>query len=137
MGKVLKMRLILLKSWAVVGLLSVLSGSSCTAVRRAYDEGYKDATLKGNEDLLRKNLKAIREVIDKYAIDNGAFPQTLDDVVTAGYINQIPEDPITKKPNWKIVVEEKILRDTKRRGIVDVRSSSTATSSEGSPYSTW
>jgi general secretion pathway protein G len=76
-------------------------------------------------------------VIDKYAIDNGAFPQTLDDVVTAGYINQIPEDPITKKPNWKIVVEEKILRDTKRRGIVDVRSSSTATSSEGSPYSTW
>jgi hypothetical protein len=131
------MKLMLTKRLATLGILIAAVTSSCAVVRQRYDEGYKEATLKGNEALLRKNLKALREVIDQYALDNGALPHTLDDFVKAGYINQIPEDPITEKPDWKIVEGERLLRTTKQRGIIDVRSSSTSTSSEGTPYSTW
>jgi hypothetical protein len=132
-----KMKLMVQRSLAITGILIIVVGSSCTAVRQTYDEGYKAATLKSNEDLLRKNLKALREVIEQYSRDKGALPQTLDDVVKAGYINEIPGDPITEKPDWKIVVGEKTLRSKKQSGIIDVRSSSTATSSENTPYSTW
>jgi hypothetical protein len=100
----------------------------------AYKKGYDDATLKGNEGLLRQSLKAMRGAIDQYPRDRGALPQSLDDIV--GYINLIPEDPITGKKDWKVVIgERKDLR--KPKGIVDVRSSSTLKSSEGTFYSEW
>jgi len=113
--------------WVVVIALLTLS---CDA----YKKGYDDATLKGNEGLLRQNLKAMRGAIDQYAIDHGALPQSLDDIV--GYINLIPDDPITGKKDWKVVIgERKDLRIPK--GIVDVRSSSTLKSAEGTVYSEW
>jgi hypothetical protein len=113
--------------WVVVIALLTLS---CDA----YKKGYEDATLKSNEALLRQTLKAMRGAIDQYAIDHGALPQSIDDIV--GYINLIPEDPITEKKDWKVVIgERKDLR--KPKGIVDVRSSSTLKSSEGTLYSEW
>jgi hypothetical protein len=72
----LKVKLKLPKSLPVLGILIVLVSCSCTILKHGYDQGYKDNTLKGDEALLRQNLKALRGVIDQYGIDNGALPQT-------------------------------------------------------------
>jgi len=133
----LKMKLKWPKSLLALGILIIVASSSCAVIKQSHEQGYKEATLKADEALLRQNLKALREVIDQYGIDNGALPQTLEDFVKAGYVNQIPDDPITKKPDWKIVLGEKILRSTKQNGIIDVHSSSNSSSSEGTAYSTW
>ena len=75
-------------------------------------------------------------MINQYALDNNALPQALDDLVKAGYINELPDDPITEKKDWNPVMGEKV-NLKKPKGIVDVRSSSTAKSSKGNPYSEW
>jgi general secretion pathway protein G len=113
-------------------LLLALAAGSCST----FQKGYEDAALKGREALLRQNLKAMRGVIDQYIIDHGALPQSINDFVQAGYINEIPDDPITEKKDWRPVIGERPnLKQPK--GIVDVRSSSTSKSSEGSPYDQW
>lgn len=76
----------------------------------------------------------MRDSINDYALGNDALPQSLDDLVKAGYLNEIPDDPITQKKDWKVVIGEKpSLKNAK--GIIDVRSSSTSQSTEGTPYS--
>ena len=41
------------------------------------------------------NLFTLRTMIDEYTIDKQHAPQTLDDLVTEGYLRQIPQDPMT------------------------------------------
>jgi hypothetical protein len=45
------------------------------------------------ENILRHDLFTIRNEIDQYTRDKQEFPQSLDDLVKAGYLKQLPEDP--------------------------------------------
>jgi general secretion pathway protein G len=120
------------QGFSVVIVGCILAASSCTA----YHKGYDDAALKGREELLRQELKGLRAVIHEYTADKAELPQSLDDCVKAGYINLIPDDPITQKRDWKLVIgSQPTLR--KPDGIVDVHSASNAKSSEGTLYSEW
>ena len=82
------------------------------------------------------DLLQMRKMIDQYAADQGKLPQSLDDLVKAGYLHQIPEDPITKKTDWKLITGEDPSSKGKR-GIIDIRSSSSEKSTEGKPYNEW
>jgi general secretion pathway protein G len=100
---------------------------------------YQKVVLRTKETVLRNNLFTLRTVIDEYTYDKQKGPQSLDDLVQAGYLRQIPEDPITgSNTSWKIIMEDALTSVSQTEpGIFDVRSGSDKTSLEGTPYAEW
>lgn len=99
---------------------------------------YKQSILRAKESVLRQNLDTLRKTIDAYTYDKRKAPQSLDDLVSAGYLKKIPVDPITNQADWEPVSEDTMLSiDQAEPGIDDVHSASTLQSSEGTPYNTW
>ncbi len=100
---------------------------------------YSRSITRAKESVLRNNLFTLRTVIDEYTYDKQKAPQTLQDLVSDGYLRQIPVDPITTTADsWKIIPEDQsnTVNQTEP-GIFDVRSGSDRTSLEGTPYSEW
>jgi prepilin-type N-terminal cleavage/methylation domain-containing protein len=64
------------------------------------------AILRAKEAVLQSNLHTLRTLIDQYTADKLKAPQTLDDLVSAGYLRSIPKDPITTpgtgRLSWRI-----------------------------------
>ena len=97
------------------------------------------AILRAKEAVLKSNLHTLRVLIDQYTGDKLKAPQTLEDLVTAGYLRSIPKDPTTNSSDtWQVVMEETALFPEQTEvGISNVKSGSNAISSEGTPYSEW
>jgi general secretion pathway protein G len=99
---------------------------------------YNQSIVQARESVLRSNLSTLRSVISQYTLDKQKAPQGLDDLVQAGYLRQIPVDPMTRETNWEVVQEDVMLAvDQQDPGITDVHSASSATASDGTAYSTW
>jgi general secretion pathway protein G len=102
---------------------------------------YKQSILRAKESVLRQDLFTLRQVIDQYTLDKQKAPQSLDDLVSAGYMKQLPIDPFTgKNDTWAVVQEEDTIADpsqTEAGGISDVHSGSGLISSDGTAYSSW
>jgi general secretion pathway protein G len=92
------------------------------------------------EAVLRQNLFTLRDLISRYTLDKQKAPQSLEDLVSAGYLKQIPNDPITSQPNWTVEQAEDTIMSPDEQdqgGIVDVHSSAEQTGSNGTAYNTW
>ncbi len=100
---------------------------------------YSNAIVRAREAVLKDDLFTMRSVISQYTLDKQRAPQSLDDLVQAGYLKQIPVDPMTNaRDSWTVDQEDVLLSvDQQQPGITDVHSGSTATSSDGTPYSSW
>jgi general secretion pathway protein G len=99
---------------------------------------YNQSIIQARESVLRQNLATMRNVIDQYTLDKQKAPQSLDDLVTAGYLRQLPIDPMTRSTSWEPHQEDSLMAvDQQEPGIDDVHSSSNATGSDGTAYSTW
>ena len=99
---------------------------------------YNQSIVQARESVLRSNLSTLRSVISQYTLDKQKAPQSLDDIVTAGYLRQIPMGPMTKQTNWEVVQEDLLLAvDQQDPGITDVHSASTANATDGTAYNTW
>jgi general secretion pathway protein G len=99
---------------------------------------YNQSVVQARESVLRSNLGTLRSVISQYTLDKQKAPQSLDDLVSAGYLRQIPVDPMTRQSNWEVVQEDVMMAvDQQEPGITDVHSASNATASDGTAYSTW
>jgi general secretion pathway protein G len=99
---------------------------------------YNQSIIQARESVLRSNLSTLRNVISQYTLDKQKAPQSLDDLVQAGYLRQIPVDPMTRQPNWEVVQEDLMLAvDQQDPGITDVHSASNGTASDGTAYSSW
>ena len=99
---------------------------------------YNQSVVQARESVLRSNLGTLRSVISQYTLDKQKAPQSLDDLVSAGYLRQIPTDPMTRQSNWEVVQEDVMMAvDQQDPGITDVHSASNATASDGTAYSTW
>jgi general secretion pathway protein G len=100
---------------------------------------YNQSVLRSREAVLRQDLFELRSLISQYTLDKQKAPQSLDDLVTAGYIKTLPKDPMTNEPNWEVVQEDVLLAvDQQDPGISDVKSASSALASDGtSAYSSW
>jgi general secretion pathway protein G len=102
---------------------------------------YKQSILRAKESVLHQDLFTLRQVIDQYTLDKQKAPQSLDDLVSAGYMKQLPIDPFTgKNDTWAVVQEEDSIADpsqTEAGGISDVHSGSGLVSSDGTAYSSW
>ena len=94
---------------------------------------------RAKEGVLRQDLFMMRAAIDKFTMDNGKAPQSLPQLVTAGYLKEVPRDPFTESSNtWKLVQEDQRSAVNKSQpGITDVRSGSENTGSDGQRYSEW
>jgi general secretion pathway protein G len=100
---------------------------------------YQKSLTRTKESLLHSHLQTLRIVIDEYTFDKKKAPQSLDDLVTEGYLRAVPIDPITgSDQTWRKIVEDSLSAvDQTQPGIFDVRSGSDLTSLEGTPYSEW
>jgi general secretion pathway protein G len=98
---------------------------------------YQRTIMHARETVLRDDLYKIRSLIDQYSADKGKLPQSLDDLVTAGYMRQVPVDPITENKEWTIVTGDDPYSSEGGSGITDVHSASGEVSTEGTPYSEW
>lgn len=99
---------------------------------------YSRSIVAARERALRSDLNVLRQDIWKYTMDKQRAPQSLDDLRAAGYIDKIPDDPMTNEPNWEVVQEEVLISlDQQDPGITDVHSASNATAMDGTAYSSW
>jgi general secretion pathway protein G len=102
---------------------------------------YDVSVQRAKEATLKTDLAVMRQAIDNYTLDKEAAPQSLDDLVNpqAPYLREVPIDPMTHQKDWHTDYGDLVLSpDQTNNGIVDVHSSSTATSKvDGTAYSTW
>jgi general secretion pathway protein G len=121
----------LLELMIVITLIAILATISIPV--------YRAVVLNAKETVLKDNLREMRRVIDQYTADKKKAPQSLQDLVDAGYFRQLPIDPITNSNStWEAANDTGVSSpDQTESGIVDVHSGSTAISSEKTPYNTW
>jgi general secretion pathway protein G len=100
---------------------------------------YNKAIIRAKESVLKNNLFTLRTVIDQYSYDKAKAPQALQDLVTEGYLQKLPVDPMTgNNQGWRTVMEEASQSVSQSEpGIFDVHSGSDKTSLDGTAYSEW
>jgi general secretion pathway protein G len=100
---------------------------------------YLSSVKAANEAVLKEDLHVMRNAIDSYTMDKQKAPQSLDDLVQAGYLKSIPTDPIThSNQTWVTNTSDTYETvDESEPGIDDVHSGSQEVGSNGQMYSTW
>jgi general secretion pathway protein G len=102
---------------------------------------YNQSIVRARESVLKQNLFTLRSVISQYTLDKQKAPQSLDDLISAGYLKQLPVDPMTgHNDTWAPDQEDNTvmtLDEQDQGGIIDVHSGSEGVSSEGTAYNTW
>jgi len=100
---------------------------------------YQQSVIRAKEAVLSQDLKTMRDQIDNYTMDKEKAPQSLQDLVDAGYLRKIPKDPFTGSADTWTVESSDTLQslDQTEPGITDVHSGSGDTSTNGTPYSSW
>lgn len=130
-GKLVRAGFTMLELMVVIAIILVLLGLA--AVK------YQQSILHAKETALKHDLVEMRIAIENYTLDKQAAPQSLDDLVSAHYLREIPKDPITQQRDWRPDFENVLLSpEQSGTGISDVHSSSDQVSPfEHTPYSSW
>jgi general secretion pathway protein G len=98
---------------------------------------YQKTIMHTREAVLKDDLRKMRSLIDQFAADKGRLPQSLDDLVSEGYMREVPVDPFTGQKDWAITSGEDPSSLQGQSGMTDIHSSSAEISTEGTPYSEW
>jgi general secretion pathway protein G len=98
---------------------------------------YQKTIMHTREAVLKDDLRKMRTLIDQFAADKGRLPQSLDELVSEGYMREVPLDPFTGQKDWAITSGEDPNSLTGESGMTDIHSASAETSSEGTAYSEW
>jgi general secretion pathway protein G len=120
----------LLEMMVVIVVIMILAAVAVTS--------YQQHIVQAREAVLKQNLQTLNRVIQEYTLDKHQAPQSLDDLKSAGYLHEIPMDPMTRQPNWDTEMEDTTnSADPQEPGIIRVHSASTGTAIDGTAYSTW
>ena len=113
---------------AIIGVLATLAIPS-----------FVGALKQAREAVLKEDLHVLRTAIDSYTADKQKAPQSLDDLITDGYLKTIPEDPMThSKETWVTDTSDMLSSvDQTDPGIADIHSGSQEQGSDGQAYSSW
>jgi general secretion pathway protein G len=78
----------------------------------------------------------MRDAIDKFAGDQGRYPDSMNELVSRRYLRAIPKDPITgSSESWQVVQPP---ADSMLAGAVaDVKSGAAGDGADGSAYESW
>jgi len=100
---------------------------------------YQKSIIRAKESVLRNNLFTLRTMIDEYTIDKQKAPESLQDLVSEGYLRQIPQDPMTgSNDTWRVIMEDQpVGGSTSSPGVFDVRSGSDKVALDTTNYSDW
>jgi general secretion pathway protein G len=100
---------------------------------------YRNSVTRASEAVLKEDLFRMRDAMDQYYSDKNKWPSDLADLVSAGYMREIPTDPITKsKDTWQTKIAEADANNpASAGGIDDVHSGSDATAIDGTRYADW
>ena len=114
----------------VMLIISILIGIAAIA--------YDKTILRARESVLKQDLQTMRQAIDNYTLDKQQAPQSLDDLVDAHYLREVPVDPISRQKDWQTHTSDTVLSPEQTgTGIDDVHSGSEEIGSDGRPYSNW
>ena len=121
----------LIELLVVASILIVLAGIGLAQ--------YKNGKTRASEAVLKTDLFNLRDAIDQYYADKGQYPGTLDELVSAGYLRKVPDDPFTmSNSSWQIIASESDpTSPTAAPGVYDVKSGSDQTALDGTKYSDW
>ena len=120
----------LIEMLVVLSLIMILASLALTQYRNSIQTA-KEATL-------RANLYHMREAIDQYYADKGRYPESLDTLVSERYLRAIPKDPMTDVPDWQTIqAESEPGASNLSPGVYEVKSASSGTGMDGTPYATW
>lgn len=92
---------------------------------------YFDHIQEAKEMVLKQNLSTIRYSLDKFYSDRGRYPESLQELIYAKYLREIPSDPTNEKQEWQII------KDDTGQGIYDVKSTNYEIGSNKKRYSEW
>jgi general secretion pathway protein G len=100
---------------------------------------YTNSVRRAREATLKENLFRMRDAMDQYYADKNKWPAALQDLVSDGYLRQIPEDPFTKSADtWQVDnADPDPNNPAGEPGVDDVHSGSDETATDGSRYSEW
>jgi len=98
---------------------------------------YQKTIMHTRETVLKDDLRKMRSLLDQFAADKGRLPQSLDELVSEGYMREVPIDPFTGQKDWALTTGEDPTSLEGAQGVTDVHSASAETSTEGTPYSEW
>jgi general secretion pathway protein G len=119
-------------------LRSSLSPAVLILISVAFAGCCRLSTTRSKEAVLRQDLKVMRDEIDNYRTDKEKAPQALQDLVEAGYLRKIPQDPFPDSAEtWRVETSETLTGHKSYTGISDVHSGSNLVSCDGTPYRSW
>jgi general secretion pathway protein G len=99
---------------------------------------YRNSIRRAQEAALKENLFRLRDAMDQFYADKNKWPTDLSELVSEGYIREIPDDPFTKsKDSWRTETAEPDPNNPSSTGIDDVFSGSEETALDGTQYSEW
>ena len=90
---------------------------------------------RAKEVVLQSDLWAMRRAIDFYSTDKEKAPAGLQELVSAGYLREIPKDPMCPDCTWTEIPAPAENDLNSAGGIGDVKSAAPGVDSNGKPYS--
>lgn len=99
---------------------------------------YRNSITRAEEAALKENLFRMRDAMDQFYADKNKWPADLTELVSEGYIREVPDDPITKAKDWQTEAAEPDPNNPASTGGIDnVKSASDRTALDGSRYADW
>lgn len=100
---------------------------------------YVNSVQHAREAVLKEDLFRMREAIDQFYADKNVYPQSLEDLVSEGYLRELPKDPMTDSADTWVAVpaEHDESNPAAAVGIFNVKSGSELTARDGSKYAEW
>jgi general secretion pathway protein G len=100
---------------------------------------YQHSVLYAREAVLKEDLFRMRDAINQFYADKGHYPESLDALVTEGYVRKIPVDPMTNGADtWQTIAADPDPGNPSAvPGTYDVLSGSDRTALDGTKYSEW
>ena len=100
---------------------------------------YRNTQTRAAEAVLKEDLFRMRDAMDQFYADKNKWPADLAELVSEGYIREVPKDPMTNsKDTWQTTQAQPDPNNPASGGGVDnVHSGSDRTSLDGSPYAEW
>jgi general secretion pathway protein G len=114
----------------VAVVLLMLSAFGGHAIRKTLA-----AQKRAKEVVLQQHLWVMRRAIDYYTIDKGKPPRSLEDLVTDGYLREIPADPFTgSNKTWIVQKQATPAGQESELGVADFHSGAPGADRSDKPY---
>lgn len=89
---------------------------------------------RSKETVLKANLAATRDALDKFHADTGRYPEQLRELVERKYLRTLPWDPMVENSDsWVLVAPS----NGQPGSVYDIRSAAEGAGLSGIPYAQW